>query len=241
MLYDILESFISFLKIGIDHIGQWCYYAIDQCGQPKGIRMEEVLKNMDPEKRDRIINAALEEFADSGFKKASTNSIVKKAGISKGLLFHYFDTKESLYNYLEKYVIYTVIETLQAEIDWNEPDFFNRLMQVAIIKGRLTLRFPKVFEFFTTILTNKSIDEIYAYREDFAPGLLEKVYIHNIDYSKFKPDLDMEKTMKIINWVIEKYSMELLGDLFEKKDYDYDKITADFEEYMKILKKAFYK
>lgn len=203
--------------------------------------MEELLKNMDPEKRDRIINAALEEFAVSGYKKASTNIIVKKAGISKGLLFHYFDTKESLFNYLEKYVINTVIETLQAEIDWNETDFFNRLMQVAIIKGRLTLRFPKVFEFFTTILTNKSIDEIYAYREDFAPGLLEKVYVHNIDYSKFKPDLDMERTMKIINWVIEKYSMELLDDLLEKKNYDYDKITADFEEYMKILKKAFYK
>lgn len=203
--------------------------------------MEELLKNMDPEKRDRIINAALEEFAVSGYKKASTNIIVKNAGISKGLLFHYFDTKESLFNYLEKYVIYTVIETLQAEIDWNETDFFNRLMQVAIIKGRLTLRFPKVFEFFTTILTDKSLDEIYAYREDFAPGLLEKVYVHNIDYSKFKPDLDMERTMKIINWVIEKYSMELLDDLLEKKNYDYDKITADFEEYMKILKKAFYK
>ncbi|MBN1624378.1 MAG: TetR/AcrR family transcriptional regulator [Clostridia bacterium] len=203
--------------------------------------MDEVLKNMDPEKRDRIINAALEEFAESGYKKASTNIIVKKAGISKGLLFHYFDTKESLFNYLEKYVVNTVIETLENEIDWSETDFFNRLMQVAIIKGRLTLRFPKVFEFFTTILTDKSIDEIYAYREDFAPGLLEKVYVHNIDYSKFKPDLDMERTMKIINWVIEKYSMELLDDLLKKKNYDYDKITADFEEYMKILKKAFYK
>lgn len=203
--------------------------------------MEEILKNMDEAKRDRIINAALEEFADHGFKKASTNNIVKNAGISKGLLFHYFENKESLYEYLEKYVVNTVIETLENEIDWEETDFFNRLMQVAMIKGRLTYRFPKMFEFFTTILSDKSLDEIYAYREDFAPGLLEKVYVHNIDYSRFKPDIDMERTMKIINWVIEKYSMELLDSLFQKKTYDYDAITADFEEYMKILKKAFYK
>ncbi|HPQ47293.1 MAG TPA: TetR/AcrR family transcriptional regulator [Clostridia bacterium] len=203
--------------------------------------MEEILKNMDEAKRDRIINAALEEFADHGFKKASTNNIVKNAGISKGLLFHYFENKESLYEYLEKYVVNTVIETLENEIDWEETDFFNRLMQVAMIKGRLTYRFPKMFEFFTTILSDKSLDEIYAYREDFAPGLLEKVYVHNIDYSRFKPDIDMERTMKIINWVIEKYSMELLDKLLQKKTYDYDAITADFEEYMKILKKAFYK
>ncbi|HPJ20740.1 MAG TPA: TetR/AcrR family transcriptional regulator [Clostridia bacterium] len=203
--------------------------------------MEEILKNMDEAKRDRIINAALEEFADHGFKKASTNNIVKNAGISKGLLFHYFENKESLYEYLEKYVVNTVIETLENEIDWEETDFFNRLMQVAMIKGRLTYRFPKMFEFFTTILSDKSLDEIYAYREDFAPGLLEKVYVHNIDYSRFKPDIDMERTMKIINWVIEKYSMDLLDKLLQKKTYDYDAITADFEEYMKILKKAFYK
>ena len=204
--------------------------------------MKEILKNMEPEKRDRIINASLEEFADNGFKKASTNNIVKNAGISKGLLFHYFENKESLHTYLEEYVVNTVIETIQREIDWNETDFFNRLMQVAIIKGRLTYRFPKIFEFFTSILSKKTIEEIYAYREDFAPGLLEKVYIHNIDYSKFKPDLDMERTMKIINWVIEKYSMELLDELLVKQnDFDYSGIMEDFEAYMKILKKAFYK
>ena len=204
--------------------------------------MNEVLKNMDQEKKERIINAAIEEFAANGFKKASTNNIVRKAGISKGLLFHYFENKEILHNYLENYVVNTVIQTIQDEIDWNETDFFNRLMQVAIIKGRLTYRFPKIFEFFTSILEDKTIEDISAYREDFAPGLMEKVYIHNIDYSKFKPDLDMERTMKIINWVIEKYSMELLDNLLaQKNDFDYDGIMEDFEAYMNILKKAFYK
>jgi len=204
--------------------------------------MNEVLKNMDTEKRERIINAALEEFSKTGFEKASTNTIVKNAGISKGLLFHYFDNKKTLHEYLEKYVIRTVIETIQDELDWNESDFFNRLIQLALIKGRLTYRFPHIFNFFTGILSDKTIDEIYAYREDFAPGLLEKVYVHNIDYSKFKPGLDMERTMKIINWVIEKYSMELLDDLLKKEGtFNYDAILPDFQEYMNILKEAFYK
>lgn len=204
--------------------------------------MEEVLKNMDPEKRDRIVNAALEEFADNGFKKASTNTIVKNAGISKGLLFHYFNNKESLYNYLEKYVIDTVIETLRNELDWDVTDFFNRLMQVAIIKSRLTYRFPKIFDFFTTILSTKTPEEILQYREDFAPGLLQKIYTHNIDYTKFKPDLDMEKTMKIINWVIEKYSLELLEHIQNReKKFIYNTIMKEFEAYIDILKKAFYK
>jgi len=204
--------------------------------------MNEVLKNMDIEKRERIINAALEEFSNNTFEKASTNNIVKNAGISKGLLFHYFDNKKSLKEYLEAYVIETVISTLQTELDWEENDFFNRIKQVAFIKGRLTLRFPSIFEFFTGIVSNMDYDDLLKYRETFAPGLMEKIYTHNIDYSKFKPGIDMEKTMKIINWVIEKYSLELLEELKRTKTkWDYEVINNDFEKYMDILREAFYR
>ncbi len=203
--------------------------------------MDGILKNMDPEKRDRIINAALEEFGKHEFDKASTNTIVKNAGISKGLLFHYFENKKSLVEYLEGYVIKKVISTLQEELDWNESDFFNRMKQIAMIKGRLTLRFPYIFEFFTNLIQNLDYDDLLKYREDFAPGLMEKVYTHNIDYSKFKSELDMEKTMKIINWTIERYSIELLEELKKTKgNWDYEAINEDFEKYIDILKEAFY-
>lgn len=204
--------------------------------------MDEILKNMDPEKRDRIINASLEEFGKNTFDKASTNNIVKNAGISKGLLFHYFENKKGLRDYLEKYVIRTVISTLQNELDWEETDFFNRLKQVALIKGRLTYRFPYIFEFFTNLIETMDFDALLKYREDFAPGLMEKIYTHNIDYTKFKTGLDMEKIMKIINWVIEKYSLDLLETLKKTKGtWDYPKINQEFEEYMDILRKAFYR
>ena len=45
-------------------------------------------------KRQRILDAAIREFAEHGYDKASTNSIVKEAGIAKGLLFHYFGSKK---------------------------------------------------------------------------------------------------------------------------------------------------
>ena len=62
--------------------------------------MDEILKNIDAEKRDRIINSAIDEFAMYPYEKASTNNIVKNAGISKGLLFHYFENKQELVQHL---------------------------------------------------------------------------------------------------------------------------------------------
>ncbi len=39
------------------------------------------------------MNAAISIFATQGYAHASTDEIVKRAGISKGLLFHYFISK----------------------------------------------------------------------------------------------------------------------------------------------------
>ncbi len=53
---------------------------------------------VETEKRQRIINAAIDEFM-KGYCKANTDIIVNNAGISKGLLFHYFGTKKKLTEY----------------------------------------------------------------------------------------------------------------------------------------------
>lgn len=56
--------------------------------------------NLKPEKQKQIINTAIKELVRNGFEKASTNEIVKRANISKGSLFNYFNSKKDLYLYL---------------------------------------------------------------------------------------------------------------------------------------------
>lgn len=51
---------------------------------------------MRKEKRTLIMEAALEVFAEKSFLGASVSKITKKAGVSKGLLYTYFENKEDL-------------------------------------------------------------------------------------------------------------------------------------------------
>lgn len=48
------------------------------------------------EKKERIIEAALELFADEGFKSTSTSRVAKKAAVSEGLIFRHFENKHGL-------------------------------------------------------------------------------------------------------------------------------------------------
>ena len=48
------------------------------------------------EKKQLIMDTALKLFAENGFERTSTESIAQHAGISSGLLFAYFKSKEDL-------------------------------------------------------------------------------------------------------------------------------------------------
>jgi AcrR family transcriptional regulator len=53
--------------------------------------------NLPEAKRERVLMAALTEFAAKGFSAGSLNVVAREAGIAKGSLFQYFADKRSLY------------------------------------------------------------------------------------------------------------------------------------------------
>ncbi|MFD6326163.1 TetR family transcriptional regulator [Streptomyces sp. NPDC058442] len=47
--------------------------------------------------RDRILDAAREEFSERGYEKTSVRGIAKSAGVDSALVHHYFGTKEQVF------------------------------------------------------------------------------------------------------------------------------------------------
>lgn len=67
------------------------------------------------ERRKQLLTVALDEFITKGFYGTSTREICRKAGISSGLLFHYFPDKESIYLELVKIGVQRMyIDTTEA-------------------------------------------------------------------------------------------------------------------------------
>jgi AcrR family transcriptional regulator len=59
-------------------------------------RSPEQFEEIREKSRRKIIAAALELFAHKGYDATSIDSIAKKAGISKGLIYNYFESKEKV-------------------------------------------------------------------------------------------------------------------------------------------------
>lgn len=60
--------------------------------RPKSLRWERR-----PEERPReLLEAALQVFARNGYRNATLDEVAETAGVTKGAIYHYFDTKEAL-------------------------------------------------------------------------------------------------------------------------------------------------
>ncbi len=60
----------------------------------------ETFNSLPEEKRARILDLAIEEFAAYSYKAASISNIVRRAGIAKGSFYQYFGDKKGLYRYM---------------------------------------------------------------------------------------------------------------------------------------------
>ncbi len=59
-------------------------------------RTEKQFEEIRETRKNEILDTALELFANEGFHATSISKIANKAGISKGLLYNYFESKEDL-------------------------------------------------------------------------------------------------------------------------------------------------
>src|SRR5690554_3791824 len=61
---------------------------------------KETFFNLPDEKRERVLNVAIDEFADNDYPNVSISRLVDRAGIAKGSFYQYFEDKEDLFRHL---------------------------------------------------------------------------------------------------------------------------------------------
>ena len=59
-------------------------------------RTKEQLETIRKDRRQAIMDTALEIFAEHGYDSTSISMLAKRAGVSKGLMYNYFESKEEL-------------------------------------------------------------------------------------------------------------------------------------------------
>ena len=204
------------------------------------VKIDKFMK-LEEEKKDRILSAAMQEFR-YGYKKASTDAIAKIACVSKGSLFHYFGTKEQFYIFLIQRTMDILEEDYFKLLDLKNGDILDGLWQEALAKHNITVRFPYIYRFFTSIqlhlsdFPNEELARVYSERQK---KQFEAFY-NDYDASLFREDVEPEKAVNLIIWAVEGFYNESQV-CSNENDEDYDMFLDSLRVHLDILKTCFYK
>lgn len=194
--------------------------------------------DVNKDKQDSIINAALKLFAQKGYKDASTDVIVKAAGISKGLLFHYFGSKQGLYSFICDYSTKYMTLELTRTVKENEKDFFEIMSQIELGKTRVARNYPYMHSFLRSIKYEKDPEAIEAIGGsiEYLDVTYRNIY-GQISTKKFIHPDEAERVISIIQWVNDGFTREKLS-LDESTP---DEMYEEFSGYLNLLRSHFYK
>jgi TetR/AcrR family transcriptional regulator len=171
------------------------------------------------DKQREILEVAMDEFIEQGYRNASTNRVVGRLGIAKGSLFNYFGSKERLYLYLLYRAGRELLELVEARYREMPSDLCDRLRRVA----ETTLEFyesnPRLYRFFTQFAESAEIELQRRYAALFAPEEQRKIFYNlfqGVDTSHFR--FDPERTFMLTRWLFAGLKLDLAAELNASRD-----------------------
>lgn len=200
--------------------------------------MNEKFFDVKTDKQEAILNSAIKVFALNGYRKASTDLIVKEAGISKGLLFHYFDNKITLYSYIIDYSIKFVSFEMNSTVNKNERDFFELVNQMEQVKVKIMKNYPYMLSFLNELKyeEEKEAVEVIGDNKNALDDIYNSVYKQS-DNTRFQDYVVVSRIVDMLRWMSDGFMRECLKD----NSLTNEEINEEFAKYIKMIKAHFYK
>ncbi|HPF92515.1 MAG TPA: TetR/AcrR family transcriptional regulator [Tenuifilaceae bacterium] len=170
-------------------------------------RTSKQFSEMRESARKRIMEAALELFANKGYHSTSISQIAKEAAISKGLMYNYFESKEALL----KEVIFEGVDTITDSFDPNRDGILTKDELIHFIREsfKLVREHTTYWKLYFSLLTQAGIMGIFS--DDLAPrmqrlfGMLTQ-FFYSQNYET--PELEMRFFGSLLDGVAINFVMD---------------------------------
>ena len=153
----------------------------------------ETFRKIPEEKQNKIIEAALGEFAQYGYSEANINKIADRAGVSVGSLYKYFNDKQNLYQLIVNISSDTLKEVLGRIVSSND-DLFVIIENIIGSIQEHARTHHNMFKLYNEMtaennseLTWKTAGSVEGVTADLYASLIEKAREQGIAGKDFEP------------------------------------------------------
>lgn len=162
-------------------------------------------------KREDIINAAIKIFSQNGFHKAKMEDIAKEAGIGKGTIYEYFDSKKGLFQEMISYGMAQYEKELKRLFS-KETNCIDKLKVFANYHGRFLANHIDIAQIVMTQSQVLSVGMKQALMETKIGifNIIKDTIEQGIEKGELREDIDIEMAVLTIIGAINQYNAKKL-------------------------------
>ena len=177
--------------------------------------------NLSDEKRERIIDAALKEFANRSYHKSRITAIADDAGIAKGSFYQYFEGKKDLFGYIMKLIVKKKFEYINQDMMVNQQkyEFFELLREMYVSGFRFAKDNPKLVAIGNKVTSNKDLlREIWGDNKDQGSDFFKQLLEVGLAKGELEPSIDKNLISKILTTI----NYSLVDIIYKDGEFDLD-------------------
>lgn len=215
---------------------------------------KQTFLNLPQEKRETIMNAAVDEFAEYGLENASTNRIVKNSGIAKGSFYQYFEDKQDVFMYMLEMVEQKELEFFKDQHPPNQNMDVFHYYRWMVKKGmEFGFSHPRMIQAAWRVLLGEGLyygKNFEGYRQKTTQALTMMIK-HAMERGEVDPSVDVElavmvmetwsnaitqyfltegmKQKDVLKWMRSAKTQETIDKLFYVMEYGLRKTESEFK------------
>ena len=212
---------------------------------PRYIRQHTTRPRSDA-KRSRIIDAAMQHFAEHGYHAARVGDIADSLGIAKGSIFQHFGSKDGLFFEVYKRAVRSFSKYLDAPADVRAAGFFDVLYYWLVRTEHLLredwipYRISLLGNYGTDLVLKREINRFLTTEDPY--GMVAFVRF-GIERGELRNDMDAEMIVSLLDWTFERFqdallTAELDPGLFRRQGEMPEKKEARIRQFLALLQGA---
>jgi TetR/AcrR family transcriptional regulator len=175
--------------------------------------------NISEDRRQKVLSVALSEFAANGYNATNINTIAKKAGISIGSMYSYFESKEALFlTAVDKG--YHLLEGALKEIDFENGDIFEAFEKLLRASRQYAINYPELNQIYLDA-TTQGLASLSSKLSKQMESITAELYCNIINKAKergiISPDADTQLLSFCLDNLIVMFQFSFTSDYYKER------------------------
>lgn len=214
--------------------------------EPPRYSQQPALRPRSAAKRSRIVDAAMQHFAENGYHEARVGDMAEALGIAKGSIFQHFGSKDGLFFEVYKRAVRSFPKYLDAPRDVCTGGFFEVLYYWLIRTEHLLredwipYRISLLGNYGTDLALKREINRFLMAEDPYGTVAFVRC---GLERGELRKDIDVEMIVSILDWMIERFqdallTAELDPGLFRRQGELPEKKEARTRQFLALLQRA---